>query len=108
MCQDSEGTIKKNILKVMEKFWKETRLRLYNDFFEPTFMTEQNIEHRPPGIDREYWRWFLDYRAKAEMKEKCRKNAKNRSKQLYTHTGGLKSFARRMEEESEQHGEKSR
>ncbi|RYR01240.1 hypothetical protein Ahy_B06g080112 isoform B [Arachis hypogaea] len=80
--EDSEGTIKKNILKVMEKFWKETRLRLYNDFFEPTFMTEQNIEHRPPGIDREYWRWFLDYRAKAEMKEKCKESIKTT---IYSH-----------------------
>ncbi|RYQ90440.1 hypothetical protein Ahy_B09g096540 isoform B [Arachis hypogaea] len=111
--EDSEGTIKKNILKSMGKSWKKIRLRLYNAYFEPTFMTEQNIENRPPGIDQEHWRWFLDYRAKAEMKEKCRKNAKNRSKQLYTHTGGSKSFARRMEEderieEIKQHDESSR
>ncbi|RYR78566.1 hypothetical protein Ahy_A01g003393 [Arachis hypogaea] len=38
------------------------------------------------------------------VKEKCRKNAENRSKQKYTHTGGSKSFARRMEEESEEQG----
>ncbi|RYR25319.1 hypothetical protein Ahy_B02g059017 [Arachis hypogaea] len=63
-----EGIIKKNILKSMEKPWKETRLRLYNAFYKPTFMTEQNNEHRQPGIDREHWRWFLDYRAKAETK----------------------------------------
>ncbi|QHO40190.1 uncharacterized protein DS421_5g135440 [Arachis hypogaea] len=43
--------------------------------------------------------------AEAETKEKCRKNAINRSKQLYTHTGGLKSFAPRMEEEYEEKGE---
>ncbi|XP_057740323.1 uncharacterized protein LOC130957484 [Arachis stenosperma] len=102
--EDSEGVIKKNILKSMGKSWKETRLRLYNAYFEPTFTTEQNIENRPPGIDREHWRWFLDYRAKPETKEKCKKNAKNRSKQQYTHTGGSKSFARRIEEESEQQG----
>ncbi|XP_057720004.1 uncharacterized protein LOC130934454 [Arachis stenosperma] len=109
----NEGTIKKNILKSMENAWKETRLRLYNDCYEPTFTIEQNIERRPPGIDREHWRWFLDYCAKAETKEKCRKNAINRSKQLYTHTGGSKSFARKMEkeekiEEIEQHDESSR
>ncbi|KAL4394791.1 hypothetical protein AHAS_Ahas02G0187300 [Arachis hypogaea] len=96
---DSEGTIKKNILESMGKSWKETRLRLYNAFYEPTFTTEENIKHCLPEIDRGHWRWFLDYRAKAETKEKCRKNAKNRSKQLSTHTGGSKSFARRMEEE---------
>ncbi|KAL4307381.1 hypothetical protein AHAS_Ahas16G0272600 [Arachis hypogaea] len=66
--KDSEGTIKKNILKSMGKSWKEARLRLYGDFYEPTFMMEQNIEQHPPGIDREHWRWFLEYHAKAEMK----------------------------------------
>ncbi|RYR12784.1 hypothetical protein Ahy_B04g070144 isoform B [Arachis hypogaea] len=54
----------------MGKSWKKTRLRLYNAYFEPTFTTEQNIENRLPGIDREHWRWFLDYRAKVETKKR--------------------------------------
>ncbi|RYR61471.1 hypothetical protein Ahy_A04g018649 isoform A [Arachis hypogaea] len=84
--------------KVYKECVKETRLRLYDTFYEPTFTFEQNIKHRLPGIDREHWRKFLEYRVKAETK----KNAINRSKQLYTHTGGSKSFAWQMEEESEQ------
>ncbi|XP_072069466.1 uncharacterized protein [Arachis hypogaea] len=102
--EDSEGIIKKNILKSMGKSWKETRLRLYDRFYEPTFTIEQNLENCPPEIDREHWRWFLDYRAEPKTKEKCKKNAVNRSKQQYTHTGGSKSFARRMEEDSEEQG----
>ncbi|RYQ96635.1 hypothetical protein Ahy_B08g092473 [Arachis hypogaea] len=48
-----------------------------------------------------------------DQQEKCRKSASNRSKQLYTHTGGSKSFAWRMEEEErieeiEQQDESSR
>nr|XP_025679435.1 uncharacterized protein LOC112779404 [Arachis hypogaea] len=66
--EDSEGLIKKNILKSLGKSWKETRLRLYDHFYEPTFTTEQNLENRPPEIDREHWRWYLDYRAKPETK----------------------------------------
>ncbi|RYQ90816.1 hypothetical protein Ahy_B09g096801 [Arachis hypogaea] len=66
--EDSEGTIKKNILKSMGKSWKEGRLRLYGDFYELTFTMEQNIEQHPSGIDREHWRWFLEYHAKAETK----------------------------------------
>ncbi|RYR19511.1 hypothetical protein Ahy_B03g064297 [Arachis hypogaea] len=62
-------------------------------------MTEQNIENRSSKIDREHWRWFLDYRSKREMHEKCRKNVMNRLKQLYTHTGGSKSLARQKKEE---------
>ncbi|RYQ90827.1 hypothetical protein Ahy_B09g096812 isoform L [Arachis hypogaea] len=92
------------MLKSMGKSWKETRLRLYDRFYEPTFTTEQNLENRPPGIDREHWRWFLDYRAEPETKGKCKKNVVNRSKQQYTHTGSSKSFARRIEEESEEQG----
>ncbi|RYQ90829.1 hypothetical protein Ahy_B09g096812 isoform J [Arachis hypogaea] len=111
--EDSEGIIKKNMLKSMGKSWKETRLRLYDRFYEPTFTTEQNLENRPPGIDREHWRWFLDYRAEPETKGKCKKNVVNRSKQQYTHTGSSKSFARRIEEEEkieeiEQQDESSR
>ncbi|XP_016164486.2 uncharacterized protein LOC107607005 [Arachis ipaensis] len=49
--EDSEGSIKKYILQSMGRSWKETRLRLYNAFYEPTFTFEQNIEHRPPEID---------------------------------------------------------
>nr|XP_029146855.1 uncharacterized protein LOC112729654 [Arachis hypogaea] len=47
---------------------------------------------------------FLDYRNSEETQEKCKKNAENRSKQLYTHTGGSKSLARLGEEESERQG----
>nr|XP_025703888.1 uncharacterized protein LOC112805767 [Arachis hypogaea] len=54
--------------RLIGKSWKEIRLRLYNAFYDPTFTTEQNVEHRPLGINREHWRWFLDYRAKAETK----------------------------------------
>ncbi|XP_057756289.1 uncharacterized protein LOC130975518 [Arachis stenosperma] len=68
--ENNERTIKKYILKSMRRSWKETRLRLYDAFYEPTFTFEQNIEHRPPGINREHWRKFLEYRAKAEMKKK--------------------------------------
>ncbi|RYR29472.1 hypothetical protein Ahy_B01g053873 [Arachis hypogaea] len=63
-----KGTIKKNILKSMEKSWKEGRLRLYDTFYEPKFTTVENIEQRPPGIDREHWRWFLNYRTEEEIK----------------------------------------
>ncbi|RYQ90663.1 hypothetical protein Ahy_B09g096694 [Arachis hypogaea] len=46
----------------------DMRLRLYDDYYEPTLSTEENIENRPPEIDRDHWRWYLDYRAKPETK----------------------------------------
>ncbi|XP_072052562.1 uncharacterized protein [Arachis hypogaea] len=41
---------------------------------------------------------------KLRQRRSAGKKANNRSKQLYTHTGGSKCFARRMEENSEQQG----
>ncbi|RYQ95922.1 hypothetical protein Ahy_B08g091308 [Arachis hypogaea] len=74
--EDSEGVIRKNILKSMGKSWKDTRLRLYDDCYDLTLSTEENIENRPPEIDLDHWRWYLDYRAKPETKEKCDKSIK--------------------------------
>ncbi|KAL4357347.1 hypothetical protein AHAS_Ahas09G0177600 [Arachis hypogaea] len=54
--EDSKGTIKKDILKSMGKSWKDTRLRLYDAYYEPTSTSEQNIENRSLKIDREHWR----------------------------------------------------
>ncbi|RYR26656.1 hypothetical protein Ahy_B02g060936 [Arachis hypogaea] len=67
-------------------------------------MLEQNLKEYMAGIDKELWRWFLDYRNDPDTKEKCRKIAVNRSKLLYTHTGSSKSWARRRKEESERQG----
>nr|XP_025685455.1 uncharacterized protein LOC112786275 [Arachis hypogaea] len=111
--EDSGGIIKRTILKMLGRAWKDMRNHLYDHFYKSDLTFEQNIKGRPKGITADYWRWFLDYRNSEETKEKCRKNAENRSKQLYTHTGGSKSLARLGEEEEriveiEQHDESSR
>ncbi|KAL4390645.1 hypothetical protein AHAS_Ahas03G0165800 [Arachis hypogaea] len=93
-----------------ESWYKVTsKVKVYNECVKVKIYISFNIEHRLPKIDREHWKKFLEYRAKAETK----KNTINRSKQLYTHTGSSKSFARRMEEkesieEIEQQNESSR
>ncbi|MED6167368.1 hypothetical protein PIB30_002343 [Stylosanthes scabra] len=58
----------------------------------------------PVEIDQKDWKAFIEYRLERGTQEKCRKNAENRSKQLYTHIGGSKSMARRREEEVRRHG----
>ncbi|RYR42894.1 hypothetical protein Ahy_A08g039327 [Arachis hypogaea] len=70
ICEESwrHVTTKKKVYFECVKSWKDTRLRLYDDYYEPTLSTEENIENRPPGIDRDHWRWYLDYRAKPETK----------------------------------------
>ncbi|RYQ79654.1 uncharacterized protein LOC107484283 [Arachis duranensis] len=59
-------------------------------------MLEQNLEDHLAGIDKERWKWFLDYRNDPYPKE----NALNRLKQLYTHIDGSKILARRKEEKN--------
>nr|XP_025647408.1 uncharacterized protein LOC112742387 [Arachis hypogaea] len=102
--EDRSGRIKKIILQSMGKSWKKTRGRLYDSYYKPTRTLEQNLEDCLRGIDKEHWRWFLNYRNDPDTKEKYRQNALNRSKQLYTHTGNSKSLARRREEELELQG----
>nr|XP_025628518.1 uncharacterized protein LOC112721695 [Arachis hypogaea] len=97
--EDSGGIIKRTILKMLGRAWKDMRNHLYHHFYKSDLTLEQNIKGRPPKITADHWRWFLDYHNSEETKEKCRKNAENRLKQLYTHTGGSKSLARLGEEE---------
>ncbi|RYQ98762.1 hypothetical protein Ahy_B07g086537 [Arachis hypogaea] len=110
--EDSIGGNKSTILKNTGRSWKETRNRLYHECYKSTKTLEQNIEEHPSRIDKEHWRWFLEYRNKLETQEKYTKNAMNQSKQLYNHISGSKSLARRRKEEKKimeikQHDESS-
>ncbi|RYR18468.1 hypothetical protein Ahy_B03g063091 [Arachis hypogaea] len=97
--EDSRGIIKGIIFKMLGRAWKETRNILYHHCYDPELSLAANIENRPDGITADHWRRFLDYRNSEETQEKCKKNVKNRSKQLYTHTSGSKSLARFGEKE---------
>ncbi|RYR75651.1 hypothetical protein Ahy_A01g000226 isoform A [Arachis hypogaea] len=102
--QDSSGRIKKTLLQQMEKSWKDTRGRLFDSHYKPTRTLGQNLDQRSERIPREHWKWFIDYRNDLATKAKCKQNALNRKKQLYTHIGGSKSLARAREEESQIQG----
>ncbi|RYR33422.1 hypothetical protein Ahy_A10g048007 [Arachis hypogaea] len=109
------GIIKRTILKMLGRAWKETRNRLYHehDHYDSQLTIKQNIKGRPPWITADHWRWYLDYHNSEDAKKKCRKNAVNQSKQLYTHISRSKILARLGEEEEriaeiEQHDESSR
>nr|XP_025679602.1 uncharacterized protein LOC112779518 [Arachis hypogaea] len=97
--EDSRGIIKGIIFRMLGRDWKETRNRLYHHCYDPELSLAANIENCPDGITADHWKRFLDFRNSEETLDKCKKNAENRSKQLYTHTGGSKSLARLGEEE---------
>ncbi|RYR59497.1 hypothetical protein Ahy_A05g025391 [Arachis hypogaea] len=113
--EDSEGTIKKNILKSMGKSWKEGRLsnirrKLIESIRDGSLSIAPKLRRRYSNISSIHHNTIylasslfksVSNRPLSSMdqQKKCRKNAINRSKQLYTHTGRSKNFARRMEEE---------
>ncbi|MED6160164.1 hypothetical protein PIB30_048776 [Stylosanthes scabra] len=105
--EDTKGEIKKVILARLGKLWKNTRSNLFHTFYDETKSLDENVKsHKPRGMDLEHWRFFLKYWLSEKTQEKCRKNTENRSKQMYTHTRGSMTLARRREEEEHKQGKK--
>ncbi|XP_072086024.1 uncharacterized protein [Arachis hypogaea] len=59
--EDNRGIIKRTILKMLGRAWKDTRNHLYHHFYDSELTLEQNIKGHPPGITADHWRWNLDY-----------------------------------------------
>ncbi|XP_057763489.1 uncharacterized protein LOC130983285 [Arachis stenosperma] len=95
---DAGGKIKSDMLKRIGKNWKDTRNHLFHMCYKQIRTYEENLKHHPAGIDKNDWKKFVDYRLKEETQKKCKQNALNRSKQLYTHIGGSKTLARKKDE----------
>nr|XP_025636367.1 uncharacterized protein LOC112730499 [Arachis hypogaea] len=89
------------MIQRLGKIWKEARNHLFHKVYDDEESFEVNAKRNPSGIDAQQWRWFLNYRLKESTKEMCRQNSLNRSKQLYTHTGGSKTTARLRDERGE-------
>ncbi|RYQ98766.1 hypothetical protein Ahy_B07g086546 [Arachis hypogaea] len=62
--------IKHNIMKRIGKNWKDTRHHLYHRCYKEIRTYEENLEHRPKGIEENEWKKFIDYRQKEETMEK--------------------------------------
>ncbi|KAL4329843.1 hypothetical protein AHAS_Ahas13G0340600 [Arachis hypogaea] len=66
--EDSGGIIKRTILKMLGRTWKDMRNHLYHYFYDEELTLEENIRGHPPRITADHWRWFLDYRNSEETK----------------------------------------
>ncbi|RYR65755.1 hypothetical protein Ahy_A03g011680 [Arachis hypogaea] len=95
---DAGGKIKRDILKMIGKNWKDSRHHLFHRCYKQIRTYEENLRHHPKGIDKNDWKKFIDYRLNEETQKKCEQNTLNRSKQVYTHTGGSKTLARKKDE----------
>ncbi|RYR08169.1 hypothetical protein Ahy_B05g075734 [Arachis hypogaea] len=83
-----EVFLQRGILQRIGSCWRNSRNHLFHKVYEKELTFEENIKRKPAGIEVNHWKKFLQYRLDDDTKEKCRKNAINRSKQQYTHTGG--------------------
>ncbi|XP_016168840.1 uncharacterized protein LOC107611427 [Arachis ipaensis] len=101
---DKRGWIKREILQRIGNCWRNSRNHLFHKVYDEELTFEENIKRKPVGIEANHWKKFLQYRLDDDTQEKCRKNAVNRSKQQYTHTGGSKTMARKRHEEEQRLG----
>nr|XP_025607274.1 uncharacterized protein LOC112698075 [Arachis hypogaea] len=94
-----KGIIKRGIAQRIENSWRNARNHLFHKVYDEKLTFDQNLKRKPAGIKANHWKKFLEYRLNEDTKEKCKKNAANRSKQLYTHIGGSKTMARKRHKE---------
>ncbi|XP_057756265.1 uncharacterized protein LOC130975489 [Arachis stenosperma] len=83
---------------------KAKRDHAYNMLKKQIRTYEENLRHHPKGIDKNDWKKFVDYRLNEDTQKKCKQNTLNRSKQVYTHTGGSKTLARKKDEVEREQG----
>ncbi|XP_015953320.2 uncharacterized protein LOC107477763 [Arachis duranensis] len=88
-------------LPICAKSWKTMSKASKEHAYD---QVKENLKRKPAGIEANHWKKFLQYRLDDDTKDKCRKNAVNRSKQQYTHTGGSKTMARKRHEEEQRLG----
>ncbi|RYR31359.1 hypothetical protein Ahy_B01g056169 [Arachis hypogaea] len=101
---DGRGIIKRGIVQRIGSSWRNARNHLFHKVYDEELTFVENLKHKPAGIEANHWRKFLEYRLNEDTQEKCKKNAINRSKQLYTHIGGSKMMARKRHEEELRQG----
>ncbi|RYR48011.1 uncharacterized protein [Arachis hypogaea] len=101
---DGKGIIKPGIVQRIGNSWRNARNHLFHKVYDEELTFDQNLKRKPAGIEANHWKKFLEYRLNEDTKDKCKKNAANRSKQLHTHTGGSKTVARKRHEKELRQG----
>ncbi|XP_025678590.2 uncharacterized protein [Arachis hypogaea] len=94
----SDNLAKRFLLQSLGKKWREHRIKLWNDFYDPRLSKTEIINNAPEDIAPDQWALFVEYRLKLETQKLCKRNQEIRQKQIIPHTSGAKSIARRMAE----------
>ncbi|XP_027774860.1 uncharacterized protein LOC114078365 [Solanum pennellii] len=86
------------VYNCISKKWSANRLDIWKVFSDPLKSKTQIMDNVPPGIPRDQWTSYVNYRYKKETQEMCNRNAESRKKQIIPHTGGSKANSRRRAE----------
>ncbi|XP_072056663.1 uncharacterized protein [Arachis hypogaea] len=100
----SDSLAKRFLLQSLGKKWREHRIKLWNEFYDPRLSKTEIINNTPEDIALDQWALFVEYRLKPETRNLCKRNQEIRQKQIIPHTSGAKSIARRRAELTEEKG----
>nr|XP_025610796.1 uncharacterized protein LOC112703501 [Arachis hypogaea] len=66
---DKRGWIKQGIVQKIGSCWRNSRNHLFHKVYDEELTFEQNIKRKPPGIEANHWKKFLQYRLDEDTKE---------------------------------------
>ncbi|XP_029152434.1 uncharacterized protein [Arachis hypogaea] len=93
-----DSLAKRFLLQSLGKKWREHRIKLWNEFYDPRLSKTEIINNTPEDIALDQWALFVEYHLKPETQNLCKRNQEIRQKQIIPHTSGAKSIARRRAE----------
>ncbi|XLU77739.1 hypothetical protein S245_001160, partial [Arachis hypogaea] len=65
---DKRGWIKQGIVQKIGSCWRNSRNHLFHKVYDEELTFEQNIKRKPPGIEANHWKKFLQYRLDEDTK----------------------------------------
>ncbi|RYR74038.1 hypothetical protein Ahy_A02g008632 [Arachis hypogaea] len=93
---------KRFLLQSLGKKWRENRIKLWNEFYDPRLSKTEIINNTPEDIALDQWALFVEYRLKPETQNLCKRNQEIWQKQIIPHTSGAKSIAIKRAELTEE------
>ncbi|XP_057760608.1 uncharacterized protein LOC130980982 [Arachis stenosperma] len=94
----SDNLAKQFLLQSLGEKWREHRIKLWNEFYDPRLSKTEIINNTLEDIAPDQWALFVKYRLKPETQNLCKRNEEIWQKQIIPHTSGVKSIARRRVE----------
>ncbi|KAL2337251.1 hypothetical protein Fmac_011697 [Flemingia macrophylla] len=95
--QVNEDMAKRDVMFKIAKQWREYRIKLWNEFYDPLLSRNDLINNVPEGLSMDQWALFVDYRLKPSTMELCNRNREIRKRQTIPHTGGAMALSRRRD-----------